>query len=292
MSEARLLLRRLTPRIPAAVRHASRSWSGRVGISLVGVVVLIAIVGPWASPHSAAQIVGGPFQGPSGRAPLGTDFLGRDTLSRFLHGGGTLVLGGLSATLLAYVVAVPLGIAMGYRRGLFDLTFVGVVDLIISFPAIVVVVVLLAAAGTGLVVAVLAIALIQTPRVVRLIRTLTLEVSTREFVEAAIARGESTATIFWRDILANIWPPLLADFGVRLSGSIIVFSSISYLGLGPPPPAANWGLMISENRTGLLSQPLVVLIPALTIGALAIGVNLAADAVAQSLGRSVVDRGV
>jgi peptide/nickel transport system permease protein len=292
VSDAKLLSRPFAPRIPAAVRHASRSWSGRVGIGLVSIVLLIAIVGPWASPHSAAEVVGGPFQGPSGSAPLGTDFLGRDALSRFLHGGGTLVLGALSATLLAYAVALPLGIAMGYRRGPFDVMCVGVVDLIISFPAIVVVVVLIAAAGTGFEVAILAIALIQAPRAVRLIRTLTLEISTREFVEAAVARGESTATIFWRDILANIWPPLLADFGVRLSGSIIVFSSISYLGLGPPPPAANWGLMISENRVGLLSQPVVVLIPALTIGALAIGVNLAADAVARSLGQSVVDRGV
>ena len=119
-----------------------------------------------------------------------------------------------------------------------------------------------------------------------------MEISTREFVEAAVARGESVVSILWHDILPNIWTPVLADFGIRLTGAVIVVSSISYLGLGPPPPAANWGLMISENRLGALTQPWVVVVPALTIGIFAIAVNLLADAVARSVGRSVVSRGV
>jgi peptide/nickel transport system permease protein len=119
-----------------------------------------------------------------------------------------------------------------------------------------------------------------------------MELSTREFVEAAVARGESVRSILWHDILRNIWTPVLADFGIRLTGAVIVVSSISYLGLGPPPPAANWGLMISENRLGALTQPWVIVVPAVTIALFAIGVNLVADAVARSVGRSVDDRGV
>jgi peptide/nickel transport system permease protein len=182
--------------------------------------------------------------------------------------------------------------AAGYLRGPFDLGAVGISDLVISFPPIVFILVLLAAAGSGLSIVVIAIAAVYVPRILRIVRAVTMEISTREFVEAAVARGESVISILRRDILPNIWTPVLADFGIRLTGAVIVVSSISYLGLGPPPPAANWGLMISENRLGALTQPWVVVVPALTIGIFAIAVNLIADAVARSVGRSIVGRGV
>jgi peptide/nickel transport system permease protein len=137
---------------------------------------------------------------------------------------------------------------------------------------------------------VVGIAVTHAPRIVRISRSVTLDVATQEFVEAAVARGESLAAILRHDILPNIWTPILADFGLRLTGSLILFSSLSYLGLGQAPPAPDWGLMISENRAGLLLQPWVIIAPAMTIAVLAIGVNLVADAVARSAGRSVVGR--
>ena len=182
--------------------------------------------------------------------------------------------------------------AAGYRRGLVDLTTVGVADLVLSFPPIVLVLVLLAAVGPRLSTIVVGIAVIHLPRVVRIARSVAIEVAAREFVEAAVARGESIVSVLWRDILPNVWTPILADFGIRLTGSVILFSSLSYLGLGQPPPAADWGLMISENRAALLIQPWVVVVPALTIALLAIGVNLMADAVAHGLGRSLTARDV
>jgi peptide/nickel transport system permease protein len=274
------------------LRGSVSSRSGQLGLAVVVLICAVAFLGPLASPYSPTDTVGVPFTGPSGAHIFGTDGLGRDGLSRFLYGGRALIVVAFLATALAYVVGIPLGMAAGYRRGLFDLTTVVVADLILSFPPIVFVLVLLAAAGPHLSIVVASIATIHAPRVMRISRSVTIDIATQEFVEAAVARGESLLSILRHDILPNIWTPVLADFGIRLTGSVILFSSLSYLGLGQPPPAADWGLMISENRTGLLVQPWIVIVPAVTIALLAIGVNLVADAIARSVGRSVVGRDV
>jgi peptide/nickel transport system permease protein len=221
---------------------------------------------------------------------MGADALGRDALSRYLNGGQVLVAVAFAATIFAYVIGIPLGMAIGYRRGFFDLAAIALADLILAFPAIIFVLVLAAAAGTSLLVVIIGIATINLPRVVRIARTVTIDLVTREFVEASIARGESLLSILRSDILPNIWTPILADFGIRLTGSIILFSSLSYLGFGQQPPAADWGLMISENRVALFLQPWVIVVPALTIALLCIGVNLIADGVARSAGHSIVGR--
>jgi peptide/nickel transport system permease protein len=283
---------RTARRLPQTLRGVLASSAGKLGLALVLLIALLVVIGPHVAPSSPSEIVGTPFVKPTGSHLLGTDFLGRDGLSRFLVGGGVLVVGALLATGLAYLVGIPIGMAAGYLRGGVDLLAVGVSDLVISFPPIVFILVLLAGAGSGLAIVIVAIAAVYVPRIVRIVRSVTMEIATREFVEAAVARGERVPTILWRDILPNIWTPVLADFGIRLTGAVIVVSSLSYLGLGPPPPAANWGLMISENRLGALTQPWVVVVPAITIGIFAIGVNLVADAVARSVGRSIVVRDV
>ena len=288
----RLGTRRPAVRMPRSLRGVLASTGGRLGLVLVLLIALLVIIGPLVAPKSPSEIVGAPLVGPSSSLPLGTDFLGRDGLSRFLVGGGTLVVGALLATGLAYLIGIPIGMAAGYLRGGVDLLAVGVSDLVISFPPIVFILVLLAGAGSGFWIIVIAIAAVYVPRIVRIVRSVTMEISTREYVEAAVARGEGVASILRRDVLPNIWTPVLADFGIRLTGAVIVVSSLSYLGLGPPPPAANWGRMISENRLGALTQPWIVVVPALTIGIFAIGVNLVADAVARSVGRSIVVRDV
>jgi peptide/nickel transport system permease protein len=274
------------------VRGSVSSISGRVGVGLALFVFGLALFGPFFAPYSPTEIVGVPFAHPSGDHLLGIDSLGRDALSRFLNGGRTLVAVAVLATLLAYAVGIFVGMAAGYRRGGVDLGVIAIVDLVISFPPIVLVLLLVAGAGTGLVIVTLAIAAVHVPRIVRIVRTTTLEVSTQEFVEAAVARGEPLFSILRRDILPNIWTPVLADFGLRLAGSVILFSSLSYLGLGPAPPASDWGLMISENRAGLLLQPWLIVAPAAAIALMTVAVNLSADAIARSVGRSIVARGV
>jgi peptide/nickel transport system permease protein len=290
MSLQPTLTQRLRGSLP--VRGSVGSWGGRCGLAIVAGILLLAFVGPHLSYYSPFDTLTLPLEHPSQAHPLGTDGLGRDVLARFLYGGRVLVAVAFLATILAYVVGIPLGMAIGYRGGAFDLAVLGAADLILAFPAIVFVLVLLAAAGAHLAVVVLGIATINLPRVVRISRTVTVDLATREFVEAAVARGEGVFSIIARDILPNIWTPVLADFGIRLTGSVILFSSLSYLGFGQPPPAADWGLMISENRVALFvqPQPWVVVVPAVTIALLCIGVNLIADAVARSAGRSVLAR--
>jgi peptide/nickel transport system permease protein len=173
-----------------------------------------------------------------------------------------------------------------------DLVTVVTIDLVLAIPPVIVVLALLAAVGPRLWLIIVAIGGVFTPRIARLVRSAALEVSTREFVEAAVARGERMISILYWDVLMNVLLPISADVGIRVSGAIILFSSLSYLGLGQPPPAPDWGVMISENRAGLTIQPWVVVVPAATIALLAVGVNLLADAIARETGRSVVARDV
>jgi peptide/nickel transport system permease protein len=272
------------------VRGVVDSSVGRAGLTITSAIALLAFVGPWLAPYDPTATLMLPLEPPSVAHLMGADGLGRDALSRYLNGGQVLVAVAFAATIFAYVIGIPLGMAIGYRRGLCDVATIALADLILAFPAIIFVLVLAAAAGTSLLVVIIGIATINLPRVVRIARTVTIDLVTREFVEASIARGESLLSILRSDILPNIWTPILADFGIRLTGSIILFSSLSYLGFGQQPPAADWGLMISENRVALFLQPWVIVVPALTIALLCIGVNLIADGVARSAGHSIVGR--
>ena len=272
------------------VRGAFYSLPGLLGATLVALVVLIALLGPTVSPHLSGDIVGSSYQSPGPGHRLGTDGLGRDVLSRYLFGGRTLLLVAFAATLLAYVVGIAAGLASGFARGRADLVAVWAVDVFLAFPPIVLVLTLIAVAGSSMTVAVIGIAAVHAPRIYRITRSVTLGIATQEFVEAAVARGERFGAILRREVLPNIWTPVLADFGIRLAGSIILYASLSYLGFGTPPPAPDWASMISDDRLGLTIQPWVVIVPAITIALLAIGVSLLADSIARASGRSLVSR--
>jgi ABC-type dipeptide/oligopeptide/nickel transport system permease subunit len=251
-------------------------------------VVALALVGPLFSPHPPDEPIGIPLTGPADGAPLGTDFLGRDVLSRVLWGGRSVLLYAGLATLLAYLVGGTVGLIAGYNRALADSVLMRFVDVLLSFPPLIFLLVLVTGAGTSPWILVVGVALIQAPLVARIVRTATLEQAVRGFVEAAVARGERTSAIVRRELLPNIVAPIAADAGLRFTYSIILVASVNFLGLGLQPPAADWALIITENRTGLDLNPLVILAPALLIALLTIAVNLVGDAVARTLGRSAV----
>ena len=266
-----------------------RTTTGAVGAILFVVVVGLALFGPFFAPHAPDQPIGVPLTGPSGAAPLGTDFLGRDVLSRVLWGGRSVIwLAGL-ATLLAYVGGLVIGLIAGYSRTVVDSLLMRGADVVLSIPPLLFILVLITGAGTSEAILVIAVGLVQMPLVARIMRTATLEQSVRGFVEAATARGDSTATILRREILPNIVPSIMADAGLRFTYSVILVASVNFLSLGLQPPAADWGLMISENRDGITLNPYVVLVPALLIAALTIALNLIGDAIARTLGRSSVE---
>jgi ABC-type dipeptide/oligopeptide/nickel transport system permease subunit len=267
-----------------------RTPSGLIGLALLFGIVGVALVGPLVAPHSPDEPVGVPLTGPAEGTPFGTDFLGRDVLSRALWGGrSVLALAGL-ATLLAYAGGIVVGLVAGYSRSLLDPLLMRAADVMLSFPAILFLLVLVTGAGTSETVLVLGVAVVQLPLVARIIRAATLEQSVRGFVEAAVARGERTAAVLRREILPNIVGPIMADAGLRFTYAIILVASVNFLGLGLQPPAADWALIISENRNGLTLNPYVILVPAALIGLLTIAVNLVGDSIARSLGISTARR--
>lgn len=265
------------------------SWPTRVGLAGIVVILVIAFFGPLASPHSPSEIVGPPFRGVSWETPLGTDHLGRDVLSRVLWGGRSLIGLAAAATAAAYLIGIPIGLVAGYSRSYADPILMRTMDVLLAFPPLLFLLVLVTGTGPGSVALIVGAALVNLPGIARIVRAATLEVSVRGYVEAAVARGERMPSVLGREIVPNITGPLLADVGVRLTLSILLIAAVTFLGLGPPPPAANWALMINENRAGITIQPWVIVVPALLIAILTIAVNLVADAVARSRGISIVE---
>jgi ABC-type dipeptide/oligopeptide/nickel transport system permease subunit len=262
--------------------------SGKVGLAMLAFVLGVAFLGPLFSPHGIAEPIGAPGTPPYGGAPLGTDYLGRDVLSRVLHGGPSVIWIGTTATLLAYTCGITIGLIAGYSRSLIDPLLMRAVDVMLSFPALLVLLLLVAGLGIHVWVLILGVALVQLPPIARIIRTAALEVSTRGYIEAAQARGERTAAILRREILPNVTPVVLADFGIRFGFSIILIASVNYLGLGLAPPAADWGLMIAENQQYISLNVWSVLAPAIMLAMLTVSVNLIADGYVQTLGRSTL----
>jgi peptide/nickel transport system permease protein len=267
-----------------------RIRSGAIGLAVVVLVVAVAFLGRYVAPHDPSVPVGTPLTGPSSTAHLGTDFLGRDVLSRLLYGGRTVIGLAAAATILAYAVGLAIGLIAGYSRSKIDPILMRTVDVMLAFPPLLFLLVLITGAGTGVGVLIIGVAAIQAPSISRIVRTATLEVSVRGYVEAAVARGERAVAVIVREVLPNILAPVLVDAGLRSTYSILIIASVNYLGLGLQPPASDWALLISENREYISLNVWAVLAPAAMIALLTIGVNLMGDAVARSLGRSYVPR--
>jgi peptide/nickel transport system permease protein len=279
--------RRPAVRWPALI---TRDRGGLVGTVLLVLIVLVALAGPLVAPYSSTAVLGIPGHGPAGGAPLGLDFLGRDVLSRLLDGGRSVLLLGGAATLVIYLVGIAIGLTAGYARSFADPVLMRAVDVILSFPALLVMLLFVTAFGGGPGVLVGAAALVLFPGVARIVRTATTEVMTKGFVEAAVARGERAAAIMRREVLPNIVAPIVADLGIRFSWAIILIASVNYLGLGLRPPTADWGLMISENREVISTNPLAVLAPAAMLALLVVAVNLIGDAYIRQRSRSGDDQ--
>jgi ABC-type dipeptide/oligopeptide/nickel transport system permease subunit len=264
-----------------------RIRSGAIGLAVVVLVVAIALLGRYIAPHDPNAPVGAPLAGPSSAAHLGTDFLGRDVLSRLLYGGRSVISLAAAATALGYAIGLAIGLIAGYTRSKLDPLLMRTVDVMLAFPPLLFLLILITGAGTGVGVLVVGVAAIQAPGISRIVRTATLEVSVRGYVEAAIARGDRTHVILRREILPNIWGTIVADGGPRFTVSILLVAAVNFLGLGLSPPAADWAMMISENRSGITINIWAVVAPALMIGALTVSINVVADAIAGRLGKSI-----
>jgi peptide/nickel transport system permease protein len=258
----------------------------RIALIVLVLILAAAFIGPHVAPHSPTALVATPYSTPGGGFYLGTDYLGEDVLSRLLAGGRAVILFGAAATGLGYLAGGAIGLLAGFRGGWADSLLMRGMDVLLAFPPILFLLLVATGAGADMVLLVVAIAIIHVPSIARIIRTAAAEVAVRGYVEAAIARGDTTAVILRREILPNIWPAVAADAGPRFTVSILLVAAVNFVGVGLAPPSADWALMISENRAGIQINPWAVVSPAVMIAALTVSVNVIADALAGSLGRS------
>jgi peptide/nickel transport system permease protein len=277
----------LEARPTPAWRAVVRSRQGRIGLALGAIVLLVVVFGRFFTPYPPDAIgVGGNAEGPSADHLLGTDSLGRDTLSRLLVGGTSIILIPLVAVGLAWLVGCTLGMLAAYKGGRLDGLVTRALDVLMALPPLLLVLVAIAALGTSGLVLVLTIMLVYLPRTARLARGATQGVITLDYVGAAQARGERTSTILYREVLPNIMAPTTADFALRVTYGVIFVATLNFLGLGVQPPQADWGVMVGEGRGFININPMATLAPAAMIALLSIALNLVADALTAHVTRS------
>jgi len=292
----------VTPAIPAGssftrrrrplvllARRAVRLGRTKEGIGLVFLVVATAFFGPFFAPHAPTAFAGIPYAPPSSSTLLGTDSLGRDVLSRFLWGGRSILGLAIAATAIGLVLGILVGLIAAYSRSVLDDVLMRGTDVVLAFPSIVLALVAVATVGPKLWLLVLVVGLTTAPRVARVTRGASVEVVERDFVQAAEAVGVPRFKILLSEILPNVTSPLLVEASLRLTYSIGLIAGLSFLGFGLQPPAADWGLMINENRQGLTIQPWGVVMPVLAIALLTIGTSLIGDGLSRAA--AGIDRG-
>jgi peptide/nickel transport system permease protein len=259
-------------------RRLRVSAAGWIGLVIVAFWLAAAIAGPMLAPYPEGRVVSMDDLGPMTLAyPLGTDYLGRDMLSRVLVGARYTVGIALAATLLACLCGILLALLAAVRGGWLDAAVSRLLDALISVPSLMFGLVVIAALGSSLTVLILTAAVIYMPGAFRFARATAVNINAMDFIRVARARGEGTFYIMRAEILPNMMLPVLTDFGLRFVFVVLLLSGLSFLGLGIQPPAADWGSLVRENLEGLSYGAPAVIMPALAIASLTIGVNLLID---------------
>jgi len=255
--------------------------------ALVGTVVFcfflfLAVFGPWIAPYDyQKQDAHLRLATPTLSHPFGADQFGRDIFSRIIVGTRNIFLLGGFGTLIAVVIGTAIGLASGYVGGTADEVIMRLLDVLLSFPSLLLALVLLSTVGPSNINIVFVVAILYIPMVARVVRSMVLDLKNKEFVEAARVRGEKRSYILFREILPNSLPPLLVEASMRFSYSIFLVASLGFLGLGVQPPSPDWGLQINEARNFFSLAPWVLLFPACTIAVLVIATNLMSDGLRQ-----------
>lgn len=245
----------------------------------LGLMVVIAVVSLFWLPHDPTDFVtDDPFAPPGGGLWLGSDYLGRDVLSRMVDGTRITLFMAFTATLLAHLIGDSLGLFAAARGGIVDMVTSRIVDVVLSLPKIIVGLVVVAALGPSIPVIVGMAAVVYAAGVFRIARALGNDLTRLEFIEIARARGESTVWIIFGEMLPHVLRPLAADFAIRTSFAILFMAALSFVGLGVQPPMADWGGMAHENIDGLSTNPLASIAPSLAIALVAVCLNLIVDA--------------
>jgi peptide/nickel transport system permease protein len=260
------------------VRLLKESPVGMVGAFLVLFWIFVAIFAPWISPYNPnANDMEALMSPPTGAHWLGTDNSGRDILSRIIWGSRTVFQVAPIAVLCAYAIGCLMGLMAGYYRGWVDDLINRISDIVLSFPAIVLYIIVIMKLGPSAINIVIAVIVISSPQITRIVRGMTLELREREYVAAAKMRGESALYIMLVEILPNARGPLIVDACLRLGYTTIAIGVLGFLGLGLPPPDPDWGGMVKETYAMMSIYPHMSLFPAAAISSLVVGLSLLAD---------------
>ena len=255
-----------------------------VGAVIVVAFALLALLAPWISPADPnRQDLLSALAGPSGEHLLGTDALGRDLLTRILYGARFEIAIVVPSVLAALVVALPFGLLSGYHGRWVDRVISTLSDSVLTFPSLVIAIVLVAVLGTGTWPLVVTLIVTQAPQMVRYVRGFTRQVASTQYVLASRAAGSRVTTILIQHVLRNVLGPILVILSLFASEALLVIAALGFLGIGVQPPTPEWGTMLSEGRADFVEHPHVMIFPGLAIALLILGFNVLGDGLRDRL---------
>lgn len=274
--------------LPKTQRKTALAWrelkkaplTAQFGLIVILAYILVALFATLLAPHGESEIVGSEFDlwgYEGGQFLLGTDNLGRDMLTRLIYGARNTVGIALVTTLLAFFLGGTAGIMAAVLGGWYDQITSRSVDVLMAIPALIFAMLLLTIFGTSIPTLILVIGVLDSTRVFRIARAVSLNVVVMDYIESARLRGEGVPWITVKEVLPNIMPPLVAEFGLRFCFVFLTISALSFLGLGLQPPTADWGSMVRDNATLITYGDITPLLPAAAIALLTIGVNFVVD---------------
>ena len=264
--------------MPVTLRRFARHRGALAGAVIAVFFVGVAVLAPWVAPFDPEAIqLGANLRPPSAAHPFGTDSLGRDVLSQVIYGARISLTIGFVSVLLAMVVGSPVGAGAGFKGGWLDRSTMRVVDVLVSFPTILLAIIVITIFGPGLFNAMLAIGIAQVPLYARLTRGVVLKIKALDYVQAARAAGVHESRVLWRHVLPNCLPPLIVQSTLLFATAILSAAYLGFLGLGAQPPTPEWGTMLSKARDFLRVAPHVSIFPGVTIMVTVLGLNLLGD---------------
>ena len=262
---------------------AKSPMTAKFGLLVISIYVVVALFAPLIAPYGEAEVFPIPYAPWSSEFVFGTDQIGRDIFSRLIYGARNTVGIAVATTALAFIIGGVLGLAAAIARGWIDQLLSRTVDVLMAIPSLIFALVLLSIFGSTVTNLIIIIAVLDSTRVFRLTRAVSINVVVMDYVEAARLRGEGLVWIMRREILPNIMPPLIAEFGLRFCFVFLTIAALSFLGVGIQPPTADWGSMVRENASLIqfaqydLKAGLTPLLPASAIALLTVAVNFVVD---------------
>ncbi|MEW6546055.1 MAG: ABC transporter permease [Bacillota bacterium] len=266
-----------------AVRRFVQNRGAVLGLLLFVSLIVSAVLAPWIAPYDPYEVSSNRLARPSREHPLGTDALGRDVLSRILYGGRISLQVGVIAVGIAAVTGTVLGLIAGYFEGWLDHVIMRLMEVMLAFPGILLAMAIIAVLGSGLFNVMIAVGIASVPSYTRLVRGVTLSVKQNEYVQAARALGSGTGRIMLRHLVPNIAAPIVVLSTLGVASAILTCAGLSFIGLGAPPPTAEWGAMLAADRVYLRRAWWVVAFPGLAITISVLAINLLGDGLRDAL---------